>query len=290
MDMISVAIARHTAGVRCRDSGPSWSGPWNPRGPPLTAGTCPSGALPHGAQYVNAPDDDAVAVQTAFEELGRLSFAEHSLESVLHRVTALADEVLPGDPVTSITIVDGGRPVTVAASDELAQTLDEEQYRLGAGPCLAAAKTGRRSEIVDTRTPTRWAEFAARAAERGCGSVLSYPLPVQERVTGALNVYSRRFTVPDRRTVDRVSRLAAYAVVPVSNMYLYESAVERAGHLQTALDSRAVIDQAKGILMERFKLTADLAFQVLTRVSMESNVKVRDVAERFVRTGELTTE
>jgi AmiR/NasT family two-component response regulator len=70
-------------------------------------------------------------------------------------------------------------------------------------------------------------------------------------------------------------------------MYLYESAVERAGHLQTALDSRAVIDQAKGILMERFKLTADQAFQALTRVSMESNTKVRDVAERFVGTGQL---
>jgi AmiR/NasT family two-component response regulator len=70
-------------------------------------------------------------------------------------------------------------------------------------------------------------------------------------------------------------------------MYLYESAVERAEHLATALDSRAVIDQAKGILMERFKLTPDQAFQVLTRVSMETNTKVRDVADGFVRTGEL---
>ena len=75
----------------------------------------------------------------------------------------------------------------------------------------------------------------------------------------------------------------------MANRYLYESAVERAAHLQTALDSRAVIDQAKGILMERFKLTADQAFQVLTRVSMETNTKVRDVAERFVRTGDLPT-
>ena len=80
------------------------------------------------------------------------------------------------------------------------------------------------------------------------------------------------------------------AVVPVANRYLYESAVERAAHLQTALDSRAVIDPAKGILMERFKLSADQAFQVLTRVSMKTNTKVRDVAERFVLTGELATE
>jgi GAF domain-containing protein len=233
--------------------------------------------------------DPTDAVQSAFDELGRLSFAEHSLESVLQRVTDLATRVLPGEPVTSVTVVERGKPATAAASGELALTLDETQYRLGSGPCLAAASTGRPSELVDTRAATDWPEFAAHAAEQGCGSVLSFPFPAQERVAGALNVYARRFTVSDPRTLDVLGRFAAYAVVPVSNMYLYESAMERAGHLQTALDSRAVIDQAKGILMERFKLTADQAFQVLTRVSMESNTKVRDVAERFVRTGELPT-
>jgi GAF domain-containing protein len=238
---------------------------------------------------VNPPDDDAVAVQNAFDELGRLSFAEHSLESVLQRVTALAAQVLPGEPVTSVTILSRGKPSTAASSGELALTLDEAQYRLGSGPCLAAASTGRTSELADTRAPADWSEFAAIAAAAGCGSVLSFPMPVQEQVSGALNVYGRDFPLPERHTLDVVARFAAYAVVPVSNMYLYESAVERATHLQTALDSRAVIDQAKGILMERFKLTADQAFQALTRVSMESNTKVRDVAERFVRTGNLPT-
>jgi GAF domain-containing protein len=237
---------------------------------------------------VFSPDDDAVAAaEQAFDQLGRLSFAEHSLESLLDRVTALAARVLPGEPVTSITILSDDRPTTVAASGEVALTLDHVQYSLGSGPCLTAASTGRPTEIVDTHAPTEWADFAARAAERGCGSVLSFPLPVQEGTSGALNVYARQFTVSDERTRALVSRLADYAVVPVSNMYLYESAVERAEHLAAALDSRAVIDQAKGILMERFKLTPDQAFQALTRVSMESNTKVRDVAERFVRTGEL---
>ena len=240
---------------------------------------------------MNPPDDGGdVAAQFAFDELGRLSFAEHSLESVLQRVTALATQVLPGEPVTSVTIIDRGRPTTVASSGDLALRLDQVQYDLGSGPCLAAAATGEQSELVDTRAPTQWAEFAARAVEQGCGSVLSFPLPVQELTPGALNVYSRPFRVPDRRTLDLVARFAAYAVVPVSNMYLYESAVELVGHLQTALDSRAVIDQAKGILMERFKLTADQAFQMLTGVSMQTNTKVRDVAARFVQTGELRRE
>ncbi|HEX2299631.1 MAG TPA: GAF and ANTAR domain-containing protein [Pseudonocardiaceae bacterium] len=173
------------------------------------------------------------------------------------------------------------------ASGPLALDLDEAQYRRGSGPCVDAATTGQAAEIVDTRRATEWTEFARLAADRGCGSVLSFPLPAQERVYGALNVYAWQFSVHDPHTRDLVSRFADYAVVPVSNMYLYESAVERAEHLAAALDSRAVIDQAKGILMERFKLTPDQAFQALTRVSMESNTKVRQVAERFVATGEL---
>ncbi len=233
------------------------------------------------------PDGDAVAVQPAFDELGRLSFAEHSLESVLQRVTALAANVLPGEPVISVTIVADKRPTTVAATGDIAQLLDRTQYRHGSGPCLTAATTGRPAEIVDTASAVEWADFAAEAAASGVESVVSFPLPAREKVAGALNVYARRFSVADRRIHGLLSRFADYAVVPVSNMYLYESAVERAEHLATALDSRAVIDQAKGILMERFRLTPDQAFQALTRVSMETNTKVRDIAERFVATGDL---
>jgi hypothetical protein len=224
--------------------------------------------------------------QPAFDELGRLSFAEHSLESVVEKVTELAARFLDGEPVTSVTIVTR-KPTTVAASGPLATELDEEQYRLGDGPCLTAATTGRPAEIPDMRAPSNWGRFAAYAADRGCGGVLSFPLPVQERVQGALNVYARNVPLTDPETLDLVARFAAYAVVPVSNMYLYQGAVEKAEHLQAALDSRAVIDQAKGILMERSKLTADAAFRVLAKVSMERNIKVRDVAEEFVRTGAL---
>lgn len=234
---------------------------------------------------MTVPDD--ALVQPAFEELGRISFAAHSLESVLQTVAAAASRVLPGEPLTSVTILDGERPTTVASSGDVALELDKVQYRLGDGPCITAAASGQPAEIVDTRAGGPWPDFASVAAAAGCGSVLSFPLPVREKVAGALNVYNREFAVTDERTRALISRFADYAVVPVSNMYLYESAVERAEHLAAALDSRAVIDQAKGILMERYKLTADLAFQALTRVSMESNTKVRDIAEHFVRTGDL---
>jgi GAF domain-containing protein len=231
------------------------------------------------------PEDDLA--QLAFDELGRMSFADHSLETVLQKVTDLAARVLPGEPATSVTIVDGGRATTVAASDPLARQLDQVQYAQGSGPCLQAATTGALVELLDTATETRWAPFPQVAAQRDCTGVLSFPLPPQELIRGGLNVYARTAQPLDERTRRVAARFAAYAVVPVSNMYLYESAVERAQHLRTALDSRAVIDQAKGILMERSKLSADQAFSELARLSMRSNTRVRDIAEHFVQTGEL---
>jgi len=100
------------------------------------------------------PDDVAVAVRPEFDELGRLSFADHTLRSLLHRVTGLAAGVLPGEPVISVTILAGDRPATVATTGDLAVRLDHVQYRLGSGPCLSAAGTGRPSELVDTRSAT----------------------------------------------------------------------------------------------------------------------------------------
>ena len=234
-----------------------------------------------------APEPDGDLVQVAFDELGRMSFAEHSLASVLQKVTDLAARVLPGEPATSVTIVSDGRSATVAASDPLARELDHVQYARGSGPCLEAALTGQVTELLDTRTDQRWGAFPQIAAGRGCRGVLSFPLPPQELMTGGLNVYARTARPLDERIRQVAARFAAYAVVPVSNMYLYESAVDRAGHLGAALDSRAVIDQAKGILMERYKLSAGQAFGTLAQVSMANNTKVRDVAEHFVQTGEM---
>lgn len=234
------------------------------------------------------PDNDPTApAQSVFEELGRLSFAEHSLDSVLQKVTDAAARVLPGRPSASVTVLRKGGPATVAASDPLAAALDEVQYRTGGGPCVEAAGTGLPVEVRDTADEQRWPEFALRAAEQGCGSVFSHPLPPHEELSAGLNIYWPGPYATDEHTRALIARFADYAVVPVSNMYLYRNAVERAEHLQVALDSRSVIDQAKGILMERFKLTADQAFQAIARVSMERNIRVREVAQRFVESGDL---
>jgi GAF domain-containing protein len=225
----------------------------------------------------------------ALEHLGRLSLRELSMESLLQMVADLAKAVMPGNPEASVLLLVKDSPTTVVSTGQLAIDLDERQYERGHGPCLHAARTGELTEIADTRTDRRWRDYTRRAAEYGNLSSLSVPLAIDEaeQVSGALNLYARE---PD--AFDEDSRTAAlafgpYAVIATANLYAYQSARNMAENLQAALESRAVIDQAKGILIERYKLTPDQAFQLLAQTSMNSNRKVRDVADQLVLTGEL---
>jgi GAF domain-containing protein len=221
----------------------------------------------------------------ALERLGAMSLRNQSMQSVLQTVSDLAKSVLPGDPETSISLLANDRALTPVFTGELALQLDETQYDQGYGPCLHAARTGELTEIRDTRTDTRWPAYSQVAAERGNLSSLSVPLPIAENVSGALNVYAREPEAFDEEARWVATRFAPYAGAAVGNAHAYQTAREMADNLQIALESRAVIDQAKGILMERHKLTADQAFQALAAVSMRTNTKVRDVAELLVRTG-----
>jgi GAF domain-containing protein len=224
----------------------------------------------------------------ALERLGRLSLRELSMDSLLQTVADLSKTVMPGNPETSVLLLVKDKPTTVAHTGQLAVDLDETQYERGHGPCLHAARTGELTEIADTRTETRWQDYTQRAAERGNLSSLSIPLVIDqdEQVTGALNVYARQPDAFDEDSRSVATRFGPYAAVATGNMYAYQSARDMADNLQAALESRAVIDQAKGVLIERYKLTPDQAFQLLARVSMNANRKVRDIADRLVHTGE----
>jgi GAF domain-containing protein len=228
----------------------------------------------------------AVAAQ-ALDELGSMSLREHSMESVLQAVADLSKRVLPGNPETSVFVQDGRRRITVASTGQLAIDLDEVQYAEHHGPCLHAASTGELTEIPDTRTEDRWPDYAQRAAEHGNLSSLSVPLPIDDDVSGALNIYARVPRAFDDDARDVATRFGPYAAVALGNMRDYQSAQALARNLEAALESRAVIDQAKGILIERHKLTPDQAFQLLVETSSRTNTKLRDVADRLVHTGEL---
>jgi GAF domain-containing protein len=225
----------------------------------------------------------------AVERLGRLSLRELSMESLLQEVAGLSKMVMPGNPETSVLLLVKDQPTTVVSTGQLAVDLDERQYERGHGPCLHAARTGELTGIADTRTEGRWQDYTRHAAERGNLSSLSIPLTINadEQVSGALNIYAREPDAFDADSRTAAIGFAPYAAIAVANMHAYESARNMADNLQLALESRALIDQAKGILMERHKLSADQAFQVLAQASMHSNRKLRDIADHLVRTGDL---
>jgi GAF domain-containing protein len=221
----------------------------------------------------------------AMEQLGRLALRENTMKSLLQSVAELTKEVMPGDPESSVSLLINDKPSTVVSTGRLAVDCDESQYGRGYGPCLHAASTGELVEIANARTETRWRDYMQRAVEHGALSSLSVPMPINEGIGGALNIYAREPDAFDEDGRSIATRFAPYAAVAAANMYAYEDARDMAENYERALESRAVIDQAKGILMERYELTADLAFQALARVSMQTNTKVRDVADTLVRTG-----
>jgi GAF domain-containing protein len=223
----------------------------------------------------------------ALEKLGRLTLHEQSMQNLLQAVTDLAKMVMPGDTEASVSLLVDGKPSTAVFTGQMALDLDERQYERGYGPCLHAATTGELTEIADTEAESRWSDYMRLAAERGCRSSLSTPLVVADRVTAALNIYAREPRAFDEQSRAIASRFAPYASVALASMHAYQDARDMADNLETALQSRAVIDQAKGILMERYKMTADQAFQMLAQASMRGNVKLRAIAEQLVETGEL---
>jgi GAF domain-containing protein len=228
--------------------------------------------------------DDA---DQALEVLGRLPLREHSMDSLLRTVAEVARSVMPGDAEVSITVLVNDRPSTAVYTGRLARDCDESQYGRGYGPCLHAAGTGEVTEVPDAEQETRWPDYARRAAEHGSRSSLSVPLPVSEHVRVGLNVYARRPHAFDEHSRSVAGRLAPYAAVAVANMHEYQSARDQARNLEVTLAAREVIDQAKGILMERHQLTADQAFQFLAHASLHAGRNLRDAAEHLVATGEV---
>ncbi|GGQ71579.1 GAF and ANTAR domain-containing protein [Couchioplanes azureus] len=225
---------------------------------------------------------DPIDPLVAFAELGRTKLSETNLDEVLNRVATVAQRALPGAADVSITLVRQHRPYTAACTGDLAKELDERQYEHHRGPCLQAAAENTTISVPDTATDIRWAGWALRAAAAGAGSVLSVGLPLLDDVTGALNIYGRRPAAFDDEAVTLARSFAGYAAVALANAYAYHSTADLARHLQAAMDSRAVIEQAKGIIMAEQRCTPDEAFSFLTAVSQRTNRKVRDVAAALV--------
>ncbi|MEH0982383.1 GAF and ANTAR domain-containing protein [Micromonospora sp. CPCC 205556] len=218
----------------------------------------------------------------AFAELGRIKLGEVGLDDVLQRVAELTKRVLPTPVEASVTLVRGGTAHTAAFTDDLARDMDERQYAQGRGPCLDASTSGDVLSVPDLDTEERWPDWAERGRKAGLASSVSIGLPIQDAVVGALNVYARIPHAFDDDTVEVLQTFAAYAAVALANAQLYDSTATLARQMQEAMANRAVIEQAKGIIMGERRCTPAQAFAILAKVSQDSNRKVRDVAQALV--------
>jgi GAF domain-containing protein len=218
----------------------------------------------------------------AFTELGRIKIADTTIDAVLDKIAELAQRAIPGADDVSVTLIRGRGPHTAAFTGDLALACDERQYERGHGPCLDAARTTATLLIDDMGQETRWPDYTAAAIDAGAHSSLSIGLPVHESVTGALNIYATKPDAFDDDAIVVAQTFAGYAAVALANAHLYDAQASLAQHMQAAMENRAVIEQAKGIIMAARRCSPDEAFQILTKLSQDTNHKLRDVATALV--------
>ncbi|MEV6300164.1 GAF and ANTAR domain-containing protein [Actinoplanes sp. NPDC051861] len=218
----------------------------------------------------------------AFAELGRIHLGESDLEGVLGQVASIARRAVPGAYEVSVTLVRADRPRTVAHTGDAALLIDKWQYENGRGPCLDAAAEHRTILVGDVAAEYRWPGWEENANTAGVHSALSVGLPIQEQVVGALNIYGTDVRAFDDDAVVLAETFAGYAAVALANAHVYDTTATLAQQMQVAMESRAVIEQAKGIIMSQRRCGADEAFAILSRASQSSNRKLREVAQALV--------
>jgi GAF domain-containing protein len=213
--------------------------------------------------------------------VARTLSSAHGLDDTLAAITSGAVDTVPGADFAGITLVrDKSRVESVAATDELVVQADKAQEEFDEGPCLSALWEHATFRIDDMTEERRWPRFSSRAVELGMRSQLAFQLFTDQRNLGALNLYSRRKRAFVDNDAEQVGVLfATHAAVALRG-------AQQEGQFKLALDSRDVIGMAKGILIERYKVGSDQAFAMLVRASQTGHVKLHDVAEFLVHSGQ----
>lgn len=235
----------------------------------IASGQSTSRDWPHAIDDVTCALGNALAHDGDFRSL-----IQHVCDQV-KRAVADVDQA-------SVTMLRDGDAETVAATSPDIAHLDTNQYHSGAGPCVDAARTGHLVRIKIDDAQRRWPRFVAEARAMGVESFLSAPFSIDQQFSGAINCYSfhdHGFAELDAHLLELYTTAVEIAL---RSYHRYLRARELATQLRTALQTRAVIDQAKGIIMAARGISADEAFAVLVEQSQHENVRVRDLAERFV--------
>lgn len=220
------------------------------------------------------------------EVLGDLAIemqAQRDRDALLQNIAEAAVHIVPGTSWAGVSRVEGRRVAPAVPTDEVAAELDRLQTELGEGPSVSALREHQTVFIKDLTEETRWPKFVPAAIRLGVHCVLAYRLFTKGGSYGALSLYGATPGVLDDDSLAVGEILAQHAAVAMAG-----AAAEANFH--TAVSSRDVIGQAKGILMQRDRLTGLQAFAVLTRASQATNVKLANVARWLVTEHESNLE
>ncbi|WP_258069877.1 GAF and ANTAR domain-containing protein [Arthrobacter sp. SX1312] len=218
---------------------------------------------------------------TELAELARSLQQEPDSDAIVAGFVHAAVDLIPGVDEGSVSVVIGRKNIgSRGASGSLPERIDALQMETGEGPCLEAAYERRTVRVADMAHEERWPLFAQRAAEAGAKGMLSIQLWVEGDDLGALNLYSYEADAFTDESENIGLLVASHASVAFAE-------AEKARQLHEAVNSRDVIGQAKGILMERHKITGEQAFIVLSMASQRTHLKLWNVADHLISSGEL---
>jgi GAF domain-containing protein len=228
---------------------------------------------------------DTPEADDAFDALAQFFVHDGTLGDTLLQVAQLACKAGPAD-MAGITMVVDGVPTTGVFTDPQAPQLDRAQYESEQGPCLDAFRHQRVYRIDSMGTDVRWPDFAREAARHGIESTLSLPITAREESLGALNLYSRTEAAFTEADTDRMATFATHSAFVLTNAQVYWDARHLNENLNQAMQSRATIDHAVGIVMATGGKNPQEAFQVLVRASQRENRKLKEVAADIVARAE----
>jgi GAF domain-containing protein len=203
-------------------------------------------------------------------------------DEALRRLTDLGVEVVPGCTAAAVTIAAGSQALTFAASDPRIVELHRLQFDGGEGPAVETLLHNEPRRVDDTASEPRWPAFCRAAANAGFGSCLVLPLRTDRRPAGAVTLYGQERHAFQGAAHDIALTFAAQGGAAVHNAALYRECCRMVNNLHIALESRAAIEQAKGILHAEFDVPPEEAFQLLSRFSQNANRKVREVCADLV--------
>jgi GAF domain-containing protein len=225
---------------------------------------------------------DGNLLSATFVELTDTMVDDFDIIDFLHVLTSRSVQLLDVSAAGLLLADPRGELRVVAASSEEARLLELFQLQSDQGPCLDCFRSGQPVGATDLSTDQRWPQFAAAAQQAGFSAVQALPMRLRDQVIGALNLFRASAGAFDADAVHVGQALADVATISLLN----ERSIRRSDtlneQLQTALNSRVIIEQAKGKLAERLSIDVDQAFTLLREQARNRNQRLSDLAHAFV--------